>query len=164
MVELETEELLDWSEGASLTSDETVRSARTSVGSQLLVVRAEGFLVRGTRGDKIPEVLFTLCGVLLLERSAVVGRGGTSELRALGFKELFVEVPGVEDLVGETSPETEPDALADTVVRTEVTELGRLDTGLGTVGGAIIAAPVRAVALVVRRRSGFEGKASVAGL
>lgn len=166
IVEFETDEPFDWWEGASLISDETVRSARTSAGSPLLLV-AVSFLARRLRGVKMPESLLKSCGVLPgLERStAAIGRGGTPELRALTLDEVLtaVEVPGVA-LVGETSPEARVDALADTVVRTEVTELERLDVELGTVTGTLIAAPVRAVALVVRRRSGLEGKVRFAGV
>jgi len=166
IVEFETDELFDWWEGASLISDETVRSARTSAGSLLLLV-VVSFLARTFRGDKTPEALLKSCGVLLgLERSAAaIGRGGTPALRALTLDEALtaVEVPGGA-LVGETSPEARVDALADTVVRTEVTELDRLDVGLGTVTGTLIAAPVRAVALVVRRRSGLEGNVRFAGV
>jgi hypothetical protein len=114
--------------------------------------------VVGLLAREIGGSLLESCGVFL--GLVAVGRGGTPALRALILDAALVEVdvPGV-GWVGETSPEAEADALAASVVRTDATELGRLDVVLGTVACTLVAAPVRAVALVVRRRSGLEGNA-----
>lgn len=54
-----------------------------------------------------------------------------------------------------------PFVFVDTGGRIEVTELGRLGRGIGCVGRIRVAAPVRAVALVVLKRSGLLAGASV---
>lgn len=144
MVEFETVELCERCDGVSLTSEETVRSARIGTSARISVGSDDGVSSAISPdglipdGDGVEESLLARSddGRPVELEGLVDGRGGTTEAFDLGT----LVAPVVPVVLGEVIVWGYLGILVDVLVRRKVTELGRLPPETGEVVGILTAA------------------------